>query len=395
MLRTTLLAIVLTLLSGCGESTAPAKDEAEPKTETTGTNRESVEAEEPGSPLVSEDVLAVPQFEPAPVQWFEEWERNNPDPPEKTTERENAETGRMFADSLKSNGNYAGAEKLYLEVLRTDPTYAFAAYQLACNYELWGKHDDAVRCFEQALELDFYDFPTALSDDELGKIRKRPEFPRQLRILLDRYRNEVTPGTPLAVRPESEMPEAGYPVMLLLHGKGDSHLAWVENAQRWADMGFLAVAVPGSVPSGDGRYSWMMETTTATHRELQAIVTSELLEPLIDHSRVFLLGFSLGAMHGMVLVMDYPEEYRGVVAISPGGLLVNRLVRPEFSDSISGRVMLVYGTQEVHGQLVSVTSVACRNAGWKFRARSHPGGHHFPDSWDEMVLKIPAFLLEE
>ena len=301
----------------------------------------------------------------------------------------------MFADTLKAEGNYKAAEKLYLQVLQTDSTYAFAAYQLACNYELWGRHEDAVRLFERSIDLGYYDFPTVLSDDELGEIRRQPEFPSSLKTLLKRYRATVKPGTPIAVRPESEMPDGGYPVMLLLHGKGDSHLAWLDNARRWADMGFLAVAVPGSVPLGDRRYSWTIESTVPTHQDLQAIVRSDLLKPLIDRSRVFLLGFSLGAMHGMVLVMDHPESYRGVVALSPGGLRVDRLVRPAFSDSIMGRVMLIYGSREVHSQLVGGMSIACRKAGWKFRARSHPGGHHFPENWGEMVQKIPRFLLEE
>lgn len=368
----------------------------------TKTSRPSLESEPQGgftaasdgtTPDEFEPDLSVPRLDPNPVVWVEDSREVEEVPPA----REEAQALMSRADRLKSAEEFAEAEKAYREAMEADPTWAYPAYQLACNYELWNQHDRALTQYMVAVELGFDDFPTALSDNELGRIRDRPDFQSTLAVIRQRYLDSSATrvGQPLAIRPRSTKPSAGWPVILLLHGFGDTNLSYLDFAVDWAELGFVAVAVPGSVPSRGGRYQWAMESTEPTHQDLQAIIKSPLFDDLVNRDRVFLLGFSQGALHAMLLTAEQPDLYAGVVALSPGGSLSTRLVPPSLNrNQRPARCVLIHGTQEPHGPLVPIWSQACQSAGWKFDSKTHPGGHHFPDDWDQMQPKIAKFLTD-
>jgi len=180
--------------------------------------------------------------------------------------------------------------------------------------------------------------------------------------------------------------------MLLLHGYGDSNLSYLDQATQWAEHGFLTVAVPGSVPAGEG-FQWAHESTDTTHADLQAILNSPLLKGVADLEQVYLLGFSQGALHGMVLTAENPKQYAGVVALSPGGSFSGKLSKPNLNRSQRpGKIYFTYGDQEPHAPLVAIWQQACQDAQWKFQSQSHPGGHHFPQDWDEVLPKVAQFL---
>ncbi|NND97436.1 MAG: hypothetical protein HKN47_08940, partial [Pirellulaceae bacterium] len=124
-----------------------------------------------------------------------------------------------FADRLKSGGEYDEAQRGYRGAMQLDPNWAYPVYQLACNYELSGDHNAAVAEFKRAIELGFDDFPTALGDDELGRIRDRLEFNSELSQIRDRYlqTSKSRIGQPIAIQPDGERPPGGWPVILMLH----------------------------------------------------------------------------------------------------------------------------------------------------------------------------------
>ena len=111
--------------------------------------------------------------------------------------------------------------------------------------------------------------------------------------------------------------------------------------------------------------------------------------------RSTLLGFSQGALHALLLAAEQPGLYAGVVALSPGGSLAERLVPPPLNQNQRpGRVVFIHGSQEPHAPYVRIWSDACQAAGWKFDGRTHPGSHHFPENWEEMQPEIAAFLTD-
>lgn len=336
--------------------------------------------------------LSIPRFQPRPVVWLNNWQ-----PQEPNESRGEAEQFLQKADAMKAMGMYAAAKTLYLSSANADPDFAFPMYQLACNYELDGKHDEAVEAFNQAMQRGFDDFPTALNDDELGRIRRRSDFQESLATIRTRYIIAAADhvGQPIAVRPDTDKPPEGWPMILLLHGYGDSHLNYLDEAQLWAKQGFVAVVVPGSVPTHGNYYQWSDESVEPTHEDLQAIVNSTLFDGVIDMKHVYLMGFSQGALHAMLATEKHPDLYAGCVALSPGGSLINQLTRPSLDgEKGTARIVFIHGDEEPHAPLVNIWARECSKAKWMFDSDTHPGGHHFPDDWDQRQPAIAAFLLK-
>lgn len=334
--------------------------------------------------------LSMPRFQPEPVVWLNNWK-----PAQLTKSRSEAEELLQKGDALKAQGMYDAAEEMYVDACNADPDFAFPMYQLACNYELSGKHDEAVEAFRQAMQRGFDDFPTALNDDELGKIRRRSDFQDSLATIRTRYIIAASDhvGQPIAVRPETDKPPQGWPIILLLHGYGDSHLNYLDEAKLWAKQGFVAVVVPGSVPTHGNYYQWSDDSVEPTHEDLQAIVSSTLFDGVVDLNRVYLLGFSQGALHAMLVTEEHPDLYAGCVALSPGGSLISQLAWPSLDPKKgTARFVLIHGDEEPHAPLVKIWARECGKAKWMFESQTHPGGHHFPDDWEDRVPAIASFL---
>ena len=338
--------------------------------------------------------LSVPQFDAKPVVWVDDWKPA--DLKVTGAKRKSAKEMVGIADRLKSAQEYKKAEAAYLRAMKTDPTWAYPPYQLACNYELWNQHDKAVPMFEKAIELGFSDFPTALGDDELGELRDAEDFNKTLTKIRKRYieSGKKDVGTPIAVKPKGKKPDEGWPVILMLHGYGDSNVNYVPFAKAWAKLGFVAVAVPGSTPGGDGRFIWNLKSTDPTLKDLRAIMKSKLLAGIVNKEKVFLLGFSQGALHALLLTAEHSDEFAGVVALSPGGSVSGKTIAPKISKGRAARLAFIHGEQEPHAPIVKRWKDACAKSDWKFMSSTHPGGHHFPQDWKQQRPEIAKFLVE-
>lgn len=82
------------------------------------------------------------------------------------------------ANSLNSDGldaynggDYAGATRLFEQALQEDPWHVLAKYNLACNYSLLGRYDEAVRHLN---ELSRWDIPQ--SDERMARARVDEDF---------------------------------------------------------------------------------------------------------------------------------------------------------------------------------------------------------------------------
>ncbi len=382
------------VLLGCTDAEESTDQDNASMPSTAGHTPRAAGEQTPSAVDTDEPDLSTPDLEPKALVWIENWSGATDEV--ESEARVNAKKAVSIADRLKSAGEYEQAERGYRIGMEADPTWPYAPYQLACNYELAGQHDKAAIEFARALELGFDDFPTAKNDDELGQLRASPEFPKQLVAIRKRYieTGNSRIGTPIGVRPEGEKPDGGWPIILLLHGYGDTNLNYLDSATAWMKLGFISVAVPASVPGADGRFIWNMDSIKPTQRDLQAILASPLLTDLVNRKKVFLLGFSQGALHAMLLTAEHPDQYAGVVGLSPGGSLVQQLINPPVRAGFKTRVMFIHGTEEPHGVLVDAWRRVCQPAGWKFVSQTHPGGHHFPTDWDTRRQAIARFLLD-
>ena len=336
--------------------------------------------------------LSIPRFAPKPVVWIEDWEGED----EPAEARQKAQEYASIGDQLKSRQRYIEADRQYELATLADPSWGYPPYQRACNFELSNQPARSVTEFQKAIDLGFDDFPTVLGDDELGTIRNRPDFNQNLMRIRERYvaSGQSHVGTPIAVRPLSEKPDGGWPMMLLLHGYGDTNINYLGQAEDWSESGFVTVAVPGSVPAGGDHFQWPMESTVQTNADLQAIIQSPLFDGLVNREKVFLLGFSQGALHAMLLTAEKPDLYAGVVGLSPGGSLADQLGTPDLKPSKRPvRCAFIHGTAEPHAPFVQIWQKASQSAGWKFQSHTHPGGHQFPKNWAEMQPQIANFLI--
>ena len=337
--------------------------------------------------------LSVPMFDPKPVVWIDDWKPTQQKP---SLERFNADQIVAVADQLKSAEQYEKAESAYQVATTADPSWAYPHYQLACNYELWDQHEKAVPEFKKAIELGFSDFPTALADNELGELRNADDFESTLAMLRERYiqDSEERIGTPIAIKPEGKPPEDGWPMILMLHGYGDSHLNYIPFARAWAKLGFVAVTVPGSVPNQTGGFIWGLKSTETTLNDLRKITNSKLIRDITNDKSVHLYGFSQGALHSMLIATEHRDEFKSVVAFSPGGSLVNQIVTPKISDGRSGNLVFIHGSKEPHAPIGESWKKACADSGWEFMTHVHEGGHHFPDDLEVRRAKIAEFILK-
>ena len=195
------------------------------------------------------------------------------------------------------------AEAAYRKALEVRPGYPEASYQLACNWALAGKYEEVLKELDHAIELGFSAYPSARFDDDMAAIAQSPRYQSMLTKIRDRYASSnVEAGTPVVFKPIKRPTGSGrYPLMLLLHGYGDSHESYFDEAEEWAKLGFVAVAVPGSLPSNPGAFIWSEDDLATTHEQLQAIISSPVVKEDIDPERVFVLGFSQGGMHAFYL----------------------------------------------------------------------------------------------
>jgi len=111
----------------------------------------------------------------------------------------------------------------------------------------FGIGDQAIACFQQAFDAGFADYPYCYQDHDMGAVREAPGFPDKLRTIRQRYleSRDAMIGTPVVFDAIDDQDEsASRPIILLLHGYGDTHESYLDEAGAWASLGFLAVAMP-------------------------------------------------------------------------------------------------------------------------------------------------------
>jgi predicted esterase len=200
------------------------------------------------------------------------------------------------------------------------------------------------------------------------------------------------PPTVLLRVPEGTPPERGWPVIVLLHGYGVTKEDFDALADACAREGVAAIALDAPRLLGEGTRSWG-RSSVRTHRYLGAQLDSLRTDSRLDLSRPHLGGFSQGAAHALALVIEHPEDYAGILAISPAG--------PALPDAWNGDahphpLFLMYGERERDG--IRDTARAARrlweSSGRAVRVHAHRGGHHFPDDWSRVLGRAVTYLVD-
>jgi len=141
------------------------------------------------------------------------------------------------------------------------------------------------------------------------------------------------------------------PLLLLLHGVGSNEEDLFTLAP-YLDQRFLVVSARAPVALDYGGYGWFridftprgmaadVEQAKRSLRVLPGFVDGLVELYGADARRVYLAGFSQGAMMSLALLLTRPEKLAGVVAMS-GRLPVQALEREPDREALNGKPVLV------------------------------------------------------
>ncbi len=147
------------------------------------------------------------------------------------------------------------------------------------------------------------------------------------------------------------------PLLLLLHGVG-SHEGDLMGLAPYLDPRFYIISARAPTVLAPGAYAWFHVEFTPTGpvidpREAEASrvtllrFVDELIESYrVDPRRVYLLGFSQGAIISLSLALTEPKKLAGVVAMS-GRILPEVLPRMAPAEAMMGLpILVVHGTAD-------------------------------------------------
>ena len=191
--------------------------------------------------------------------------------------------------------------------------------------------------------------------------------------------------------PAGKAPPGGWPVLVGLHGHGSKPSDFAPLAQFAAARGMVGLMLPGPEVLFAERYAWSKRDIADTHTYVQKSLAALRTEKGVALGPIYVLGFSQGALHAVLLAMNYPLHYSGTVAISPGGYLevpsalVGRAPRPLF---------MIYGKKESQYNIELAREIVTtfKKAGHPVREFVHSGRHHFPDGWQSVLKQGLTFL---
>lgn len=161
------------------------------------------------------------------------------------------------------------------------------------------------------------------------------------------------------VRPPTAPPAPGEraPLLVLLHGVGGNEEAMLTIAPA-IDPRFLVVSARGPIVLGPRAFGWFHVTFTpqgpaidageaaASWAAIARFVDEAVAAYDADPARVYLAGFSQGAIMGLATLLTAPACVAGVVAMS-GRLLPEVLPHAAPAAALDGKpVLIVHGTDD-------------------------------------------------
>src|ERR1051326_7316757 len=298
------------------------------------------------------------------------------------------------ADDLKGGEQYADAAAHYLAALRVQPKHLWARYQLAGDLALWGHRRLALSTLRQAITDGFWGYEMMRGDTDFESIKDDPEFASMLASIMGRYATEAKKheGRSFIRAPQGTPPARGWPIVIFLHGMGDRADAYVPNAESASEQGYAGIAVSAPVVQWENQYAWPSEKVETTHAYLQKVLDGYRERKDLDRSRVFLVGFSQGAVHAAGLLAQHSRDYSGAIILSPGG---PPGIPQTLEKTASARPLCaIHGEKEHPICLQSAESCVglWKKAKWPVLQETHPGGHQIPEDFEDRFPRLMKWL---
>ena len=222
----------------------------------------------------------------------------------------------MQSIGLYSEGKYEQAYQLVTEQMHSFKDFETHLYNLRyCTACMAGHRDLAIQILKEAiLEKGYWYSVNYLNQEEdIKSIRDTEEYLELAELCRQREleaRESAKPSL-ITIKPLNFLEDRIYPLMLILHGNGQSALIAEENWNTSANKDFLLALPQSSQPQFSDSYIWTDYVKGA--EEVKAHYTQLRGEYLIDRSKVIIGGFSAGTRASLYAVLTGAIEVRGLI----------------------------------------------------------------------------------
>jgi predicted esterase len=316
----------------------------------------------------------------------------------------------MLAGNAYQDGDYVGAAALYLEYLSYDSRSSGDIYNLACCFGLMGQDTLAAAYLVRAVSAGFTDLAWVSMDPDFEPVRTGEVFPGVLDSLAGVAAREagragslgfveVPALVPVLVHlPEGYDSTRSYPLVIGLHGYGDTAERFARIRERFDDPQFIWVVPesPYAFGGGDVGYSWSSGADSIGEAwswrlssELVRLVAEDL-QGMYPVSETFLFGFSQGCGLAYYAGLSNSDIIDGMACFS--GWLDTADLPPGALEQAAGQRVFI-----CHGRLDRVIEVSSGERardeltalGFDVTYRDFLGGHTVPGQY---IPEVQAWL---
>lgn len=302
----------------------------------------------------------------------------------------------------------------YLEALQLNIEDSSNIYNLACCYGLLGRPYLAGIYLQRAFAAGFRNIEHIRNDPDFNPVRNDPDFTevmnnletishksQNMEIRYFRYTSFLNYGL---ILPDDYQPSTEYPLLVMLHGLGDTAGNFAGIAVDIKNMIIVVPETPYAIPAGNQLgYSWpITDSDQQINMQswlLSADYVAELIRELKNEFKIagtFVFGFSQGACLAYLAGLKYPDM---IDAIAPfGGWLPDELPDSVIHDALDLKVFIVHGEEDRIVEFQNAESAKQRldSSGITSKLVSFPGGHHVPFDlftaslkWMQDTITIP------
>lgn len=254
-----------------------------------------------------------------------------------------------FANRAREEGDYKKAIQYQFWAVQNGGD---GQYDLACYYALAGNVKAAMYWLQADAEAgNSIDIAWLERDPDLEQVRAHANWPslqNYLAAVAD-YWSASGNKAYQALVPQNHDRALPLPVLIALHGKGDTPLDFVGEIYQSLsdDLGIAIIAVSGVNPLGKNAFRW--STRAATNQlHIASFLQTIFREEKIIPGKMALYGFSQGAQVSLQMAVSEPKKWLGALAMSPGLSPVKALTLTQSRPNLKHQQFIITNGEKEH-----------------------------------------------